>query len=316
MITLGIDTSNYAASIAVIDFENKKVLLHKKQFLEVGQGSAGIRQQEAVFNHIKILTNIFELVQDEFNFDGVQAIGVSQKPTNKQNSYMPCFLTGKLVATTMASVLNIPLVKTSHQNGHLNSALFYLDNPELYCQNVIIFHVSGGTTDVLLVKNAEIIETIGSSNDLFAGQAVDRLGVKMGFSFPCGEQVSAVAKLSQEVFKPRVSVKGLNCNLSGLENQCDKLLNEGKENSYVAKYCLSYIADTILQMSQNVRTSYGELPIVFVGGVMSSEIIKDIVIQKLKNVYFVPPMYSQDNAIGVAAAAAIAISEASEVLHG
>lgn len=304
MITLGIDTSNYAASIAITNFTNKTVLLQDKQFLNVEQGQTGLRQQDAVFNHIKLLTNMLELVQNEFDFRSVQAIGVSTKPTNNENSYMPCFLVGKLVATAMATSLNVPLIQTSHQYGHLNSALFYLNNDDLYKQRVIIFHVSGGTTEILLVENSKILETIGSSKDLFAGQAVDRLGVKLGFSFPAGEQLSSLAENCVEDIKPKVSVIGTSCNLSGLENQCDKLLKDGKETSYVAKYCLSFIAYTILKVAQNARISYGDLPVVFSGGVMSSQVIKQIVTKNLEKSYFVPPKFSQDNGIGVAAVAA------------
>ena len=157
---------------------------------------------------------------------------------------------------------------------------------------------------MVIVENGVIQETVGSSNDLFAGQAVDRLGVKLGFGFPAGIYVSQLAKECDENIKPKVSVNGLNCNLSGLQNQCEKLIEQGYETSYVCKYCLSFIAETLLKMAGNAREEFGNLPIVFVGGVMSSETIKDIVTAKLKNCWFVEPVYSSDNAIGTAVVAA------------
>ena len=304
MITLGIDTSNYASSVAVIDYDANKVLLNEKHFLQVKQGECGLRQQDAVFNHIKNLTEIFELVHNKFDLSCVQAVGVSVKPTNEENSYMPCFLVGKLIAQSISAAKNIPVIHTTHQDGHLNSALFSLNNEKLYNEKIIVFHVSGGTTDMMLVENGRIINTIGSSNDLFAGQAVDRLGVKLGFSFPAGQYVSQFAAQCTEKINPKVSVKGLNCNLSGLQNQCEKLIEQGKESSYVCRYCLEFIAETLVRMADNARKVYGSLPIVFVGGVMSSEIIKNRVESKLPNVYFVPPVFSSDNAIGTAAIAA------------
>ena len=304
MITLGIDTSNYASSIAVIDYEKNEILLNEKQFLPVKQGECGLRQQDAVFGHIKNLIDMLELVHSKFDLSCVQAVGVSVKPTNENGSYMPCFLVGKLLSQMVKTVKDIPVVHTTHQDGHLNSALFSLNNENLYNQKIIVFHVSGGTTDMILVENGRIIETVGSSNDLFAGQAVDRLGVKLGFQFPAGVYVSKLAAECDETIKPKVSVKDLNCNLSGLQNQCEKLIEQGYENSYVCKYCLSYIAHTLIKMAQNARETYGDMPIVFVGGVMSSETIKDIVKSKLKDSYFVEPVFSSDNAIGVAAVAA------------
>ena len=304
MITLGIDTSNYASSIAVIDYETNKILLNEKHFLPVKQGECGLRQQDAVFSHIKNLIDILELVHNKFDLSCVQAVGVSVKPTNEENSYMPCFLVGKLVSQVVKAVKDIPVIQTTHQDGHLNSALFSLNNEKLYNDKIIVFHVSGGTTDMIIVENGQIKQTVGSSNDLFAGQAVDRLGVKLGFPFPAGVYVSQQAEKCSEMIKPKVSVKGLDCNLSGLQNQCEKLLEDGMSEEYVCKYCLSFIAQTLIKMADNARDMYGSLPIVFVGGVMSSSTIKNIVESKMENVYFVEPVFSSDNAIGTAAVAA------------
>lgn len=304
MITLGIDTSNYASSVAVIDYDNNKILLNEKHFLPVKQGECGLRQQDAVFSHIKNLTDILELVHNKFDLSCVQAVGVSVKPTNEENSYMPCFLVGKLIAQTIKAVKDIPVIQTTHQDGHLNSALFGLNIENLYNDKIIVFHVSGGTTDMMLVEKAQIAETIGSSNDLFAGQAVDRLGVKLGFLFPAGVYVSELASQCADTIKPKVSVKGLNCNLSGLQNQCEKLIEQGKDKEYVCRYCLSFIAETLLKMAYNARELYGNLPVIFMGGVMSSQVIKNIVEKRMDNVYFVEPVFSSDNAIGTAAIAA------------
>jgi N6-L-threonylcarbamoyladenine synthase len=164
-----------------------------------------------------------------------------------------------------------------------------------------MLHVSGGTTDILLAENGTVVKTLGSSLDLFAGQAVDRLGVRLGFPFPAGQYVSdAAEKCDEKIPKPKISVNGYNCNLSGLENQCNKLLNQGYSKEYVCKYCLVFIAQTILKMIENVRADYGNIPLVLAGGVMSSTVIKKIITEKLPDAMFVKPQFSSDNAIGVA----------------
>ena len=68
------------------------------------------------------------------------------------------------------------------------------------------------------------ITTLGTSTDLYAGQAVDRVGVKLGFGFPAGAEVSRLAVQCGEEIRPKSSVKGMQCSLSGLENQCNGLL--------------------------------------------------------------------------------------------
>ena len=59
MITLGIDTSNYATSVALVDNDTHQVIFSEKRFLPVDEGKIGLRQQQALFEHIKNLTNIF-----------------------------------------------------------------------------------------------------------------------------------------------------------------------------------------------------------------------------------------------------------------
>ena len=296
MITLGIDTSNYATSVGLVDNEKHEIIFHEKRFLPVEQGRIGLRQQQAVFEHIRNLTDILSTL----DVKGIGAIGVSVKPRDEENSYMPCFLTGKMSAYSVAAGLGIPVIETSHQTGHLTSALFDINREELFSQRLIMLHVSGGTTDIMLAEDGKVVETLGSSLDLFAGQAVDRLGVKLGFPFPAGVYVSQLAEKCDERISPKVSVKGYNCNLSGLENQCDKLLSQGYTKEYVCRYCLTYIARTLIKMITNVKTDYGNMPVVLAGGVMSSTVIKKIITDTLPDVMFVQPSLSRDNAVGVA----------------
>ncbi len=299
MITLGIDTSNYATSISVVDNENHKILLFEKIFLPVKTGELGLRQQDAVFNHIKTLTNIFQK-NNNFDFSKISAIGVTTKPKNEENSYMPCFLVGKMLAYSISSIKNIPIIELSHQECHIESCLFSLNNKKFDNEKFIMLHISGGTTDIILIEDGKIIKTIGSSNDLYAGQAIDRLGVKLGFSFPAGKYVSDLASEYKKDIKTKVSVNGYNCNLSGLENQCDKMLKEDKDKSYIAKYNLSFIANSLIQILKNVRKDYGDLPIVSAGGVMSSKVIREIMQKELLDIYFCEEYLSGDNAVGAA----------------
>lgn len=217
---------------------------------------------------------------------------------------MPCFLAGVSAATAFASARGIPLIHTTHQQGHAAAALFAAKGEELFRQKVLLFHISGGTTDLLLCDEVRQITTLGTSSDLYAGQAVDRVGVKLGFPFPAGVEVSRLAALCEEPIRPKSSVKGTTCSLSGLENQCNALLQAGKSPEYVCKYCLLCVADTVVRMTKAAQKEYPGLPVVCAGGVMSSDIIRVWVQQRLPQVYFVPGQYSSDNAIGVSILAA------------
>ena len=107
-------------------------------------------------------------------------------------------------------------------------------------------------------------------------------------------------------------VKGMQCSLSGLENQCNALLAAGKTPEYVCKYCLLCVADTVVKMTKAAQKEYPGLPVVCAGGVMSSDIIRAWVQKRLPQVYFAPGQYSSDNAIGVSILAA---REALSLIH-
>lgn len=306
MYLLGVDTSNYATSLALLQKGKEEILCAKKRFLPVPQGGLGLRQSDAVFHHVAALPELLAEMQAEgFDLTQVGAVAVSAKPRPQPGSYMPCFLTGVSFATAFAAARGISLIKTTHQQGHVAAALFGTPLRPIAKGRRLVFHVSGGTTELLLCDGIEVIETAGKSLDLYAGQAIDRLGVALGYSFPAGEQVSLLAGTCKEEIAPKISVKDGDCHLSGLQNQYEALLKVGKEPAYAAKYCLISIAATASAMIEHARGKYGNLPVVCAGGVMASTIIRQWVEQRLKDVFFVPPSLSADNAVGVALIAAM-----------
>lgn len=304
MAFLGIDTSNYATSLAVVNAAGEEVVCAKKTFLPVKQGEKGLRQSDALFHHTLALPDMLQEMQQQNALEGIQGVAVSQTPRPVQGSYMPCFLAGVSFATAFATALKVPLVHTSHQQGHVAAALFATKTPALMQQPVLVFHVSGGTTELLLCQGHTIVATLGQSLDLYAGQAVDRLGVLLGYPFPAGQHVSTLAQQCTENINPKISMADGNCHLSGLQNQCQQFLAAGKPPAYVAKYCLLAIAKTACAMAAYARQSHPNCPLVCAGGVMGSSIIQEYMGGHIKNVYFVPPQYASDNAIGVALIAA------------
>ena len=304
MLTLGIDTSNYATSLAVFDTDAGEVVCDCKKFLPVKEGQLGLRQSDALFHHTAALPEMLAELSGKADLTKVAAVGVSAKPRPVEGSYMPCFLAGVSAATAFALAKGLPMVKLTHQQGHIAAALYATGDFTLFERETLVFHVSGGTTDLLLCHEAESITPLGTSSDLYAGQAVDRLGVKLGFPFPAGVYVSEQAALCTEKVRPKVSVKGLTCSLSGLENQCAKLLAEGHDAPYVCKYCLLCVGETLVRMANNALAERPGLPVVFAGGVMSSDLIRTYVTNRVPNAHFVPAKFASDNAIGISILAA------------
>ena len=133
-----------------------------------------------------------------------------------------------------------------------------------------------------------------------AGQAIDRIGVALGYKFPCGPRMEESALRFNGMIKGiKISVSDCSCNLSGLENKAIKMISEGISEDQICAYTFEFVAKTLNAIALNVREQYGELPIVWAGGVMSNSIIKKR-LSSLGNVYFTEPQYSSDNAVGVA----------------
>ena len=299
---LGIDTSNYTTSVALVDAESGEVILNLKRLLPVKEGERGIRQSDAVFHHTVALP---ELMEEAFTgFDGqIVAVAVSEKPAAQEGSYMPCFLAGMNAATAASAALGVPLFKTTHQLGHVLAAVYGAQTSKLLLKPFVCFHVSGGTTDALLVTSDESdeisVKRIAKSLDLKAGQAIDRIGVKLGYRFPAGKAMDELAQKSQKQFRQRGKLIGSDCSLSGLENRALKMLEDGETPEDVARFCVDYIANTLAAMSLKLRADYGDLPLLFAGGVMSNSIIKDRLTREL-GAAFSLPAFAADNAAGVA----------------
>lgn len=217
-VYLGIDTSNYTTSAAAFD-DVSGCVFQKKMLLPVKSGERGLRQSDAVFHHTQQLWQVVSAVIDECGKPDF--IGASYAPRDAEGSYMPCFTVGLNTAKCLSSALGVPLYEFSHQAGHVAAAVYSSGHIELFDREFIAFHVSGGTTETLLVRPDEEkllnIDIIGRTLDLNAGQAVDRVGVAMGLKFPAGAELEKLALKSQKVFKPKPCVKGTDCCLRALK---------------------------------------------------------------------------------------------------
>ena len=301
---LGIDTSNYTTSVCLYDSEKNEVI-SKRRLLPVREGEKGLRQSDAVFHHVQQLPELFEQAFSDYS-GAITAIGVSYAPRTVEGSYMPCFTVGLSQAQALSSVLHVPVFRFSHQQGHIAAALYSIDRLDYLFQPHIAFHVSGGTTEALLVNRGDgflPVQTIARTLDLNAGQLIDRIGIKLGLRFPCGRDLEALAMECDEKISVKATLKDADCCLSGGENLAEKMLREGKSRAYVARFAIEYVLAAVEGMSEALRQRYSDLPFVYAGGVMSDSIIRDRLTARY-DCLFAKPEFSCDNAAGIAVLAA------------
>ena len=301
MICLGIDTSNYTTSAALYD-SAAGAERSVRRLLRVKEGEVGLRQSEALFQHTLALPELLEELfsQSETRPDIVAA---SVSPRDEAGSYMPCFLCGKGTAEAIAAAMGIPVRRFSHQAGHIAAAVCSANRLELLRSPFLAFHVSGGTTEAVLVepdpKNVIAVKLLGASLDLKAGQAIDRVGRMLGLPFPAGPALDALSLQSERSFRTKPFIRGGSCSLSGVENRCARMAREGEPPADTAKYCLSYICDALEAMTDAVLAAHPGLPLVFSGGVSSNTMLRER-FEKKYGAVFAERGYASDNAVGVA----------------
>ena len=297
---LGIDTSNYTTSAALV--EPGMVLENRKKLLPVKPGEKGLRQSDAVFHHVRQLPEVLSPILEVLT-EPPKAIGVSLYPTTEKDSYMPCFLVGKNTAQLLGKAWNIPVEGFSHQQGHIAAALYSAGKLDLLENPFLAFHVSGGTTEALFVKpdmdGMPQVTPAARSLDLKAGQAVDRVGVMLGLSFPCGPELEKLALRWEGKLSYRPVLKGSDCSLSGIEIQCRALFDRGEPPEKIARFCLEAIASVLDKMCGRLLDELGSLPVVFSGGVCSNSLLRKRLGEKYGG-YFAAPQFSSDNAAGTA----------------
>ena len=301
MKTIGFDTSNYTTSIAYFDGVEG---VNCSQLLPVKAGELGLRQSDAVFSHTKSLPELSGRLFSHIKGEKIGAVGVSTRPRAVEGSYMPCFMVGYSHAKLLSECLDVPLVEVSHQQGHVAACLWSAGRLDLMDQPHLAWHLSGGTTELLLVepegRNVKCTR-IGGTTDISAGQLIDRTGVMLQLPFPAGKHVDALSKesTSTDVFK--VKCPGLEFSFSGVQNKVEQY-HRDHNPADTAAFALRCVCNGVLQATKNAMKEYPGLEVVFSGGVASNSMLRQVM--KPLGAIFSQPQFSTDNALGVAVLAA------------
>ena len=301
MPVLGLDTSNYTTSAAVFDGEEGR---NQGRLLEVRPGELGLRQSDALFQHVKHLPEVVEALLGEEGLGTVQAVGASTRPRAVEGSYMPCFLAGASQGQVLSQVLGVPFYAFSHQQGHLAAAAWSAGRLDLLDRPFLAWHLSGGTTELLRVEPEEDgvavrAEILGGTSDISAGQLIDRTGVLLGLPFPAGKEVEKLSRQAQKREYYKVKVNGLTFSLSGMENKVRQMVQRGEEPAEIAWFAQETVCRVVQACTKAAMEQYPGLPVLCSGGVASNGRLKELLRQNC-GALFAQPQFSTDNAMGTA----------------
>lgn len=303
---LGIDTSCYTTSVAMID-KNGSLIADKRKILNVKAGGRGLSQSEMVFQHTRNLPELFESALSSIQKPSrLLGIGVSACPRPIPDSYMPAFLVGDGYARALSSLSGAPLYRISHQEGHIFAGMWSAQGPNVPA--FLAVHASGGTTEIVKVVQ-EIprisVSILGESLDLHAGQFIDRVGVAMGLAFPAGRILEELSKEGQESpsYIP-CCVKSASVSFSGPTSHALRLLEKGEKKEHLAAGVQLCIGQTLAKMIKNSVQITELRHVLLVGGVLSNEFIRNYLIEKLNSeglqLHFPEKNFSPDNGTGPA----------------
>lgn len=310
MYFIGIDTSCYTTSIAVVD-SDEKLIFDGRKLLNVKTSERGLRQSEAVFQHMNNLPVLLKEAMTICDSEKISCIGVSTKPRSMEGSYMPVFTAGYNLAEVVSSCLKVPIIKCSHQQGHIISGAWSID--KIYSDSLLVYHISGGTTELLKYDIlSEKVDIVGGTEDLNAGQYIDRIGVALGFKFPCGKEMDKLCyNTKSEAIKLPLAVKNTVMSFSGPESQVQRLIlkNNVIDEEFKSQIAISVflnIAKALEKTIENACVEYGIKDVLLVGGVASNSVIRKELLNNKKlstlniNISISKPEYSSDNAVGAA----------------
>lgn len=308
---LAFDTSAYTTSVAVVG-DDGHIAYDGRIMLDVPKGQRGLRQSEAVFQHIVNLPRLLEGAQSVFHTHPISIIAASTKPRNVDDSYMPVFIPGFHMARSLAVIQRVPLLPLSHQEGHMWAAFLFQKEVPSNQEPFLAVHVSGGTTEALMgtmqADGRIALRIVGKTTDLTAGKFIDRIGVRLGFSFPAGPAVEqAASRVSGDDIAVRPAILEHNISFSGPLTALERAADNHTPNA-VAHAAQRVLAAGLARWVANVvRASFPQLPrqAYFVGGVAANQAVRTQVKNALgglgvHHVIFPSTTLCTDNALGTA----------------
>ncbi|GGI95884.1 O-sialoglycoprotein endopeptidase [Alicyclobacillus cellulosilyticus] len=324
-LILGIDTSNYTTSLCALSAEDGTLLADVRRVLPVAEGERGLRQSDALFFHIQRLPSLMDELVRQLRGRGCTkwrwcAVGASVRPRPFGRSYMPVFTAGVSFGWSLARAAGLVFIPTSHQEGHLAAAEYFLHGPgsrvEAAREQVeaphafsafgghpaldassshgtrgssdtpfLAVHLSGGTSDVLYAERTRWgyrIEMVGEGADLHAGQFVDRVGVALGLPFPAGPALERLAaEAAGDGLTFPVRVDGARMSFSGPCSAALRAIDGGAPAAEVARGVERAIANAV---AKAVAYAYRQRPAprcIVAGGVASNRYVRDRIERRL-----------------------------------
>jgi tRNA N6-adenosine threonylcarbamoyltransferase len=239
VIILGIESSCDDTSAAV--FKNGKILSNCVANQEVHKQYGGIVPEVASRAH---QINIIPVVDKAIKDAGIAKQDIDAIAFTRGPGLIGSLIVGVSFAKSFALSLDIPMIEVNHMQAHVLAHFAEDPKPSF---PFLCLTVSGGHTQIVLVKDFLEMEVIGSTIDDAAGEAFDKTGKLLGLDYPAGPLIDKLAKKGKPVFQfTEPKVKGLDFSFSGLKTSILYFLKKQlKENPDFIKENLNDICASV-----------------------------------------------------------------------
>ncbi|MFA5967337.1 MAG: tRNA (adenosine(37)-N6)-threonylcarbamoyltransferase complex transferase subunit TsaD [Patescibacteria group bacterium] len=321
MLILGIETSCDDTGVALVQ-DGKKLLgsLVASQ-VKLHSKFGGVVPEVASRKHLEVILELIDqlLIKAKVKRDQIDALAVTSGP-----GLLGSLLIGINTAKTLSYLWQKPLIEVDHLIGHIYSNWITNSIPEKW--PILALIVSGGHTELVLMKDFNKFQSIGGTRDDAAGEAFDKAAKIMGLGYPGGPAIAAEAaklksknetlrqssghelkKGTEKITLPRPMLDdGLEMSFSGLKTALLKLVGKYNRTELAHEFQAAVVGVLAIKVDRAIK-KYHPTTLILAGGVAANQTLRErlsrVALTNQIN-YFVPEMkYCMDNAAMVALAA-------------
>lgn len=310
---LAIESSCDETAAAVL--ENGRVLLSSviASQIEIHQQYGGVFPEVASRQHVRTVYSIVDMAlqQAHMSLDNMDAIAVTRGP-----GLAGSLVVGMNMAKGIALGKRLPLIGVNHLESHIYSAWLYQDEtpnpPEPPEFPILALLVSGGHTELIIMKDHLVYQRLGGTLDDAAGEAFDKIARLFGLAYPGGPSIQNAAQTgNKNGFNfPRAKLEGSwDFSFSGVKTSVLRTVRDLEKSGRplpifdLAASFQESVVDILFQKTIQAAKEFKVKNIIVAGGVSANQSLRERFMSQKEFPVFIPPLkYCTDNAAMVAAA--------------
>ena len=307
MLVMGVESSCDETSVAIYDGSTmlSNVVLTQ---IDIHKKFGGVVPEVASRHHVRNVSIVFQEALEKANVlaTDIDLVAVTEGP-----GLIGSLLVGITAAKTFAMMYNIPIIGVNHLAGHI-----YANQIEGNMKfPLLALLVSGGNTELILMKDHFDFEIIGETLDDAVGEAYDKVARVCGLPYPGGPAVDKLAHIGNDVYNlPRVmkASNDYNFSFSGLKSAVINLVHNNNQRGVETNFndlCASFqasVVETLVYKTKKAALEHKVKQVIIAGGVSANKSLREEIVNSFKDTNIevcIPPFkYCTDNAAMIACA--------------